>query len=90
MIRNMILARLDDDLNYNEGMNSTRNMDTRDSLIKSDLRLHSCCTLGRVFKRRSPNIACSMGLWCFQGLVKVCRPRAVPGHAESLKKPQVF
>ena len=26
-----------------------------------------------------------MGFWRFQGLVKVRQPRAVPGHAKSLK-----
>jgi len=26
-----------------------------------------------------------MGFWRFQGLVNVRRPRAVPGHAKSLK-----
>ena len=36
----------------------------------------------------SPNSACTMGFWRFQGLVKVCRPRAVPGHAKSLKNLQ--
>ena len=29
-----------------------------------------------------------MGFWRFQGLVKVARPRAVPGHAKSLKNLQ--
>ena len=36
----------------------------------------------------SPNSACTMGFWRFQGLVKVERPRAVPGHAKSLKNIQ--
>jgi hypothetical protein len=29
-----------------------------------------------------------MGFWRFQGLVNVARPRAVPGHAKSLKNLQ--
>ena len=33
----------------------------------------------------SPNSACTMGFWRFQGLVSVFQPRAVPGHAKSLK-----
>ena len=31
-----------------------------------------------------------MGFWRFQGLVNVWRPRAVPGHAKSLKNLQFF
>ena len=38
----------------------------------------------------SPNSACTMGFWRFQGLVNVVQPRAVPGHAKSWKKPWVF
>ena len=36
----------------------------------------------------SPNSACTMGFWRFQGLVKVRRPGLVPGHAKSLKNHQ--
>ena len=47
--------------------------------------------LGRGLRSRyffSPNSACTMGFWRFQGLVILCRPRAVPGHAKSLKNLQ--
>jgi len=37
------------------------------------------------FLHRSPNSACTMGFWHFQGLVNVPGPRAVPGHAKPLK-----
>ena len=40
----------------------------------------------RVGSRRSPNSACTMEFWRIQGLVKVTRTCAVPGHAESLNK----
>ena len=45
------------------------------------MRCSSCC---------SPNSACTMRFWRFQGLVILCRPRAVPGHAKPIKKPTVF
>ena len=38
--------------------------------------------------QNSPNSACTMGFWRFQGLVNLRRPRAVPGHAKSLKNLQ--
>ena len=45
--------------------------------------------IGKVFSQgKSPNSACTMGFWRFQGLVILCRPRAVPGHAKSLKNLQ--
>ena len=40
------------------------------------------------FGEISPNSACTMGFWRFQGLVILSRPRAVPGHAKSLKNLQ--
>ena len=39
-------------------------------------------------KYDSPNSACTMGFWRFQGLVIVGCPRAVPGHSKSLKNLQ--
>ena len=41
--------------------------------------------LEKLDSRFSPNSACTMGFWRFQGLVKVGCPCAVPGHAKSLK-----
>ena len=45
-------------------------------------------TVGLLCWDNSPNSACTMGFWRFQGLVILCRPGPVPGHAKSLKNLQ--